>query len=292
MQKPDDPATLSANKNDAVASIREGAVDSSNHHAFISYYEEQSQQANVIEGFERVQKVLSRFYFAHIDGNSDEAGLKVIDIGCGAGTQAIVWARKGYQVSAVDVSERLIDVAKERAAKVGVAVDFKVGSASRLPFAAESMDICLMPELLEHVPDWLTALEECSKVLKPGGMLFVSTSNALCPVQDEYALPMYSWYPGFIKRICEQKAITTHRHWVKYATYPAVNWFSNPGLSKTLSQMGFTCYDRFDMMDLSGKPAWAAFIVRDLLLRSQLLRHMSYFFTGATIVLAIKNAAP
>jgi len=265
------------------------SLDSSNHPAFTSYYEEQSQKADVIERFRHLRNVLLTFYAAHA-GRQGAASLNVVDIGCGAGTQAILWAEEGHHVSGVDVSERLIDVGKERMAKAGVSVDFKVGTSSRLPLPDAHTDICLLPELLEHVPDWFDTLKECHRILKPGGLVYISTSNALCPSQQEYSLPLYSWYPGFLKRICEQKAVTTHRQWVNYATYPAVNWFTNPGLASVLSKMGFICHDRFDIIDLSGKSKWISWAVKNLILRWRLLRYATYMLTSSTVVVAIKQA--
>jgi 2-polyprenyl-6-hydroxyphenyl methylase/3-demethylubiquinone-9 3-methyltransferase len=264
------------------------AVDSSNHPAFTTYYEEQSQKKDVIERFKHLKNVLFTFYTAH-SPNPPAGILNIVDIGCGAGTQAIIWAEDGHHVTGVDVSEKLIEVGKERMAAAGVEVDFKVGTSSHLPLPDSHADICLLPELLEHVPDWLETLQECARILKPGGMVYLSTSNALCPLQGEYSLLLYSWYPGFVKRICERKAVTTHRHWVNYATYPAVNWFTNPGLSAVLSKLGFTCYDRFDIMDLSGKPIWVGWIINNMILRFRIIRFLSYLASTSTVVLAVKK---
>lgn len=266
-------------------------VDVSNHPEFLSYYEEQSKRPHVAEQCRRLKDVLLRFYALHA-GTAIPSSLNVIDVGCGAGTQSIVWAEAGHKVHGVDVSERLIGVAKERMEQAKVAVEFSVGVATSLPLPDAVMDVCLLPELLEHVPDWRKTLEECARVLKPGGMLYLSTTNALCPLQNEFLLPLYSWYPGFVKRICEEKARTTHRAWVNYATYPAINWFSHPGLGKVLGGMGFQCHDRFDIMDLSKKPKWLAWLMRNVVLKQRLFRHLAYLFTVATVIVAIKSEKP
>ncbi len=264
------------------------AMDTSNNPEFFSYYEEQSSRPYVVERCRYLKDVLLSFYA--LQSNTHSVGkLNVLDVGCGAGTQSILWAEAGHAVYGVDVSAQLIEVARERMAKAGVAVEFKVGTATALPLPSAEMDICLMPELLEHVPDWKKTLEECARVLKPGGMLYVSTVNALCPLQEEFTLPLYSWYPGFVKRFCEKKSVTTHRHWVNYATYPAVNWFTTPSLSKELERMGFRCYDRFDIMNLTNKPSWLVFVIRHFILPFRLFRYFAYVLNKSTLIVAIKE---
>jgi 2-polyprenyl-3-methyl-5-hydroxy-6-metoxy-1,4-benzoquinol methylase len=262
--------------------------DSTNHIQFTTYYESQSSKSSFVEGINRLKNVLVNFYASHANHPPDKK-LIVADIGCGPGTQAIAWAQDGHQVYGIDVSERFIELAQERMSVAGVIVDFRVGTATHLPFPSASMDVCLLPELLEHVPNWLNILEECVRILKPNGLLYISTSNVFCPVQNEYTLALYSWYPSFVKRICEEKAVTTHKHWVNFASYPAINWFSNPSLEKRLNSMGFRCYDRLDLMDLSNKPAWVAWVVNKIVPRVPLLRYISYFLSSATIVAAIKH---
>ena len=176
--------------------------------------------------------------------------LEVADIGCGAGTQALLWAELGHSVHGLDVNAPLVDVARKRAAEAGLAARFDVGTATSLPYARASMDVCLLPELLEHVPDWQACVNEAARVLKPGGVLFLSTTNALCPVQDEFNLPLYSWYPDFVKHRYERLAVTTRPEIANYAKYPAVHWFTFYELRNFLRPKGFECLDRFDMIDL------------------------------------------
>ena len=83
----------------------------------------------------------------------------------------------------------------------------------------------MLPELLEHVADWQSVISEADRVLKPDGVLYLSTTNVLCPKQMEFELPLYSWYPGFVKRKVERLSVTSHPHLANHAKYPAVNWF-------------------------------------------------------------------
>jgi 2-polyprenyl-6-hydroxyphenyl methylase/3-demethylubiquinone-9 3-methyltransferase len=194
----------------------------------------------------------------------------------------------GHKVYGIDVNLALIEIARTRATEDGFAIEFDVGSATELPYPDASMDVALLPELLEHVADWQLCLREAMRILKPGGYLYVSTTNWLCPVQSEFNLPLYSWYPGFLKRRYEKLAVTTRPELANYCKYPAVNWFSYYSLSKFLTSQDFRCLDRFDMMDteMSGTPVRLA--VR-LLRALPPLRFIGQLFTSGSIVFAIKN---
>jgi 2-polyprenyl-6-hydroxyphenyl methylase/3-demethylubiquinone-9 3-methyltransferase len=147
-------------------------------------------------------------------------------------------------------------IARERARQAGLEIDLVAGSATSLPWPDASFDIVAMPELLEHIAEWRSCLKEAARILAPGGILYISTTNRLCPVQQEYSLPLYSWYPGWLKRRCEALAVTTRRDWVNHATYPAVNWFDPYSLRAEFRSLSMAPWDRFDMLaDYSDSPA-------------------------------------
>ncbi len=179
---------------------------------------------------------------------SRTACLDVADIGCGAGSQSILWAEKGHRVAALDVSASLIEIGHKRAAHRGLSIQFSVGRAQALPFRSEHFDVVLMPELLEHVADWEVCLREAVRVLRSGGVVYVSTTNRLCPIQQEFNLPLYSWYPAVLKRWCEAKALSTRPEWANHTRYPAVNWFSYFELQRWFNSQGVDTLDRFDIL--------------------------------------------
>ncbi len=261
----------------------EAAWDNGTRAEFFAYYERQSSAMPAHERFMAIQATLLRVL------GQGAAPLEVADIGCGAGTQARLWALKGHHVHGLDINRALVELARKRAADEGLAIDFEVGSATALPWPDASMDVCIAPELLEHVREWQACLAELVRVLKPGGALYVSTSNKLCPRQEEFNLPMYSWYPGFLKRRYERLAQTTRPELAGYATYPAVNWFSYYGLRAHLRPLGFACMDRFDLVDLEGRGRLARLLV-GLVRRLPPLRWLGHVATPYTVILALKKA--
>jgi SAM-dependent methyltransferase len=190
----------------------------------------------------------------------------------------------------VDVNEPLIRLAEKRAQEHGLSVQFEVGSATALPWGDQTMDVCLVPELLEHVTDWESCLNEAARVLRSGGLLYLSTTNVLCPKQQEFSLPLYSWYPGALKRYCERLAVTTHPALANYAKYPAVHWFSFYGLRSYLKPLGFGCLDRFDLIDPAGKGT-ASRMVMGALRAVPLLRFLGHVATPSTYLVAVKDGA-
>lgn len=259
--------------------------DHSSHEAFYYYYSKESQEEKTLQRFRSIRDCALRI--AGRD-RSKEGPLDVADVGCGAGTQSMMWAELGHRVHGLDINEPLLNLAEKRAAEGGYRIDFQLGSAVKLPWADGSMDVCLVLELLEHVTDWKGCLNEFTRVLRPGGILVLSTTNKLCPIQQEFNLPLYSWYPAILKRYFERLAVTRRPQLANYAKYPAVNWFTFYRLRRVLAERGFASLDRFDVMDLSKKGALAKGMV-GAVRKAPALRWLAHVATSGTVVVAVKS---
>lgn len=264
-----------------------GGWDHGTHPDFYAYYAAESESAATLQRFASLQAAMLRIAAqAGLDGMLD-----VADVGCGAGTQCRMWAALGHRVHGVDVNAPLVELARVRTRERRLDVDFQVGSATALPWADGSMDVCLLPELLEHVADWKSCLTEAARVLRGGGLLYLSTTNVLCPRQQEFNLPLYSWYPPALKRRCERIAVTTRPSIANYARYPAVNWFSYYGLRGYLEPLGFKCCDRFDLVDVSAKGKITRMLVA-LVRALPAMRFLGHVGTAGTYLVAVKTRAP
>jgi 2-polyprenyl-6-hydroxyphenyl methylase/3-demethylubiquinone-9 3-methyltransferase len=259
-------------------------LDHSSHEKFFDYYANASQSEETRQRFRSIRAMMLRILKAE---NAAQV-LDVGDVGCGAGTQSMLWAELGHRVHGLDINEPLVTLARQRAAEAGLTIDFRVGSATALPWLNASIDVCLVPELLEHVAEWQACLSEFSRILRPGGVLFLTTTNKLCPMQQEFDLPLYSWYPGPLKRYVEHLAVTTRPGLVNYAKYPAVNWFSFYGLRRCLAGHGFYSMDRFDVMDLTAKGKTARLLV-GAVRANPICRFLAHVVTPSTILVAVKG---
>jgi ubiquinone/menaquinone biosynthesis C-methylase UbiE len=103
-------------------------------------------------------------------------GEKVLDVGCGLGDDAFELARlvgSNGRVVGVDVSETMINSARERAAEQRLTVEFEVGDSQALRFADATFDACRTERMLMHVPDADRAFAEMVRVTRSGGRVSV-----------------------------------------------------------------------------------------------------------------------
>ena len=259
--------------------------DPSNGDPFVEYYKTQSLSPDTTERFRRVQELVFR---VRDKMGSGLTNLSVADIGCNTGMQCITWASEGHEVFGLEINSDLLDVARDRCAQAGCDVSLTLGSATDMPWAASCMDVCLMPELLEHVEDWQSCLWEAARILRPGGVLYLSTTNRLCPRQMEYDLPMYSWYPDRLKRRYERLAVTTKPELVNHAVFPAVNWFTPYELIRELDEHGMNAFDHLDFVDQSEKSMLgrAALWAID---KFAFVRFLAHLATPYSMIVAVKR---
>jgi 2-polyprenyl-6-hydroxyphenyl methylase / 3-demethylubiquinone-9 3-methyltransferase len=125
------------------------------------------------------------------------SGLRMLDIGCGAGLLCEPFTRLGADVVGVDASAKNIAAAKLHAEKGHLSIDYRNTTPEEMD-GRERFDIVLAMEVVEHVTDVGLFLSRCAAMLKPGGMMVASTLNrnwksfALAIVGAEYVL---RWLP-------------------------------------------------------------------------------------------------
>ncbi|WP_019219804.1 bifunctional 2-polyprenyl-6-hydroxyphenol methylase/3-demethylubiquinol 3-O-methyltransferase UbiG [Bartonella florencae] len=124
--------------------------------------------------------------------------LRILDIGCGGGLLCEPMARLGATVVGADAAHTNIEVAKTHAVQSNLLIDYRVTTAEELASNKEQFDIILNMEVVEHVADVNLFIEATAKMLKPQGLMFVSTLNrtwkswGLAIIGAEYIL---RWLP-------------------------------------------------------------------------------------------------
>ena len=107
----------------------------------------------------------------------DLKGLRIADIGCGAGLMCEPMAVRGAKVVGVDAARNSIAAARLHAAAGGLVIDYRVGEPNVALHDGEAFDVLLLLEVVEHVDHLLSFMQEATRKLKPGGLLLVSTIN-------------------------------------------------------------------------------------------------------------------
>jgi 2-polyprenyl-6-hydroxyphenyl methylase/3-demethylubiquinone-9 3-methyltransferase len=145
-----------------------------------------------------IRDQLCRRFGRNAKGPASLAGLSVLDIGCGGGLVCEPLARLGASVTGIDPAAENIEAAKAHASAQGLDIAYEVATAEELASRGQSYDAVLLLEVVEHVPDVPTFLKGVAPLVRPGGVMILSTLNrtlksfALAIVGAEFIL---RWLP-------------------------------------------------------------------------------------------------
>ena len=96
-------------------------------------------------------------------------GARLLEIGCGMGTDLLQFARGGAHCTGIDLTPRSVEITRHRFALYGLPGTFMVSDGERLPFASETFDVVYSNGVLHHTPDTAGAIREVHRVLRLGG---------------------------------------------------------------------------------------------------------------------------
>ncbi len=152
--------------------------------------------------------------------------MRVVELGCGTGSTAVLHAPKVREYHGIDVSEKMVEIARRKADEAGLSnLRFTAGTLEQAGVAPESCDVVLGLNILHLVPDLEGTLATVASLLKPGGRFIHST---ICAKELGGSLGWIAratrWIPGM----------------------PTVRPFTGAELESILTRAGFTTEERFE----------------------------------------------
>jgi ubiquinone/menaquinone biosynthesis C-methylase UbiE len=124
--------------------------------------------------FEEVADSIHDMHVALVEALDPQPGERVLDVGCGAGNVAALAAGAGARVTGIDLSPRLVEVAKARAEAGGLDIEYRVGDAENLDVEDGSFDKVVSSVAMIFAPDHDAAARELTRVTTQGGRLVFS----------------------------------------------------------------------------------------------------------------------
>ena len=136
-------------------------------------YEGQTFHDHVIQ--RRMQRCLEAV--DHLGAVDPDTPGRSLDVGCGAGQMALSMAERGYEVSAVDISQGMVDAATETFARAGRTADIRIADMRELPYEQDTFDWVTGLGAIEYLTDPGEAVEEFARITRPGGHVIVTSPN-------------------------------------------------------------------------------------------------------------------
>jgi len=109
-------------------------------------------------------------WMREVMGFDQFAGKRLLEVGCGMGTDLLQFARGGALCTGVDLTPRSVEVSSLHFGLYDMRADFVLGDGERLPFADSSFDVVYSNGVLHHTPDTIGAVRELHRVLRPEGL--------------------------------------------------------------------------------------------------------------------------
>lgn len=106
-------------------------------------------------------------------------GRRVLEVGCGAGTDLARFAKAGAVVTGVDIAASAIALAKQNFEQQGLQADLREADGEHLPFAADSFDLVYAHGVVQYTSGAQALVDECRRVLKPGGEAIFQVYNRM-----------------------------------------------------------------------------------------------------------------
>ena len=156
---------------------------------------------------------------------------KVLEIGCGGGYLLLDLMKRNFQVFGLDISIKMLTIAKKRAIKAEDKIHLMQGDIENLPFYSNEFEVIICMGVLEYLSSKEKALQEIYRVVKPGGVAILSIPNAISLYYLTYELACFLYRP--IRKVLNMMHSASSE--VRYRVFRPV-----PGrLNKLTKQLNF-----------------------------------------------------
>ncbi len=190
--------------------------------------------------------------------DADRLGKRGAVIGCGPQPERVRdLAAAGYHVVGVEPVAEGVRHATEYLAGVAEVVH---GTAERMALESGSQTVVLLENVLEHVDSVSLTLSEAFRVLRPGGVLFIRTTNrhrfSPSGVNWEFSTRFFNWFPRLVRESYVLDQLHYRPELAQYSPRPAVHWFSFADLCDLGREAGFArFYSPHDLLHLTRRPS-------------------------------------
>lgn len=173
---------------------------------------------------------------------------RMLEVGAGIGWFEVICAKRGLSCSAIEFNPVIRDAALEFARRHGVEVDIRLGDVQDAALGQSAYDVVVAVSVFEHVRYYGRGLAKIYEALRPGGVLYLESTNKFSLRSGEYPqIPLYGWLPSSVRqrvRVSRQgRAIVT-------SSGIDFNQFTYWGLSKHLRSLGFSdVFDRVEFVE-------------------------------------------
>jgi len=176
-------------------------------------------------------------------------GKKVLDVSVGTGGIACAFAESGARLYGIDVNNYFLEISKQRFNDLKLKPkQLKWWNGKKIPYPKDFFDLIICTDTLEHVPDYKSFASEMARVLKKGGLAFITTEARYFPLfilwNPHDGLPLTILFPRFVRKFIDEKVIGK-----PCADY---HWFTGFNEVKNLFEKHNIQLGKFDYIKIEG----------------------------------------
>jgi ubiquinone/menaquinone biosynthesis C-methylase UbiE len=216
----------------------------------------------LVDGYPGLESLATEWYETHLAEQDEPPQVDILlgyldrlivaerflVVGCGPRPETMRALRNtGFTVTGVEPVPQFAKAARQHLADNNAVIE---GTAEHLPVKSESQDVVLLESVLEHVDSVEKTLAEAWRVLAPGGVAVIETTNRrrIGGFREEFDVPFFPWLPAGLKEAYIFQHLHQKPSLASYTVRPAVHWFTFPELCALGREAGFfQFYSRLDL---------------------------------------------